>query len=211
MTMLARTKAGSALLQEDVTKSIWRAALAEMERVGYARLSMDNVARRAGVGKAALYRRWTGKEAMLIDILAKGAIVSIPIPNTGSLEGDVSRYITSAMTLLTRAPARRILPDLYAEANRNTRLGNAIRKSIVDRKRQSAGQILERAIERGELSSELDYDAAFAVLMGPIYWELFVTHLAPSRRTEMLIIATLGALRALSEGVESGTRHKLRK
>src|SRR5207247_138671 len=100
-----RTKAGRALLQEDVTSAIWRAALAEMIRVGYAKLSMDNVARRANVGKAALYRRWKGKEAMLIDILAHNAIISIPVPDTGSLENDVRTYITSAMTLLTRAPA----------------------------------------------------------------------------------------------------------
>jgi len=199
-----KRKAGAALLQEDVTSAIRRAALAELARVGYGRLSMDNVARRARVGKAALYRRWSGKDSMLIEILSEGPIVTVPVPDTGRLDEDVRGYVTSAMDLLTRAPARRILPDLYAEANRDTALGKAIRKLIVDGKRKSAGQILDRAIARGELSSSLNREAAFAVLMGPIYWQLFVSHLAPVRHAaEMLVTATMGALMALSEAAGS--------
>src|ERR671938_244016 len=61
-----REPAGAAVLQESVTAAITSAMFDQLAEIGYARMSMDAVARRAGVGKAAVYRRWRSKQAMLI-------------------------------------------------------------------------------------------------------------------------------------------------
>jgi len=61
---------GGARLRPELTDAMLTAALDQLEEFGYERLSMDQVARRAGVGKAALYRRWSGKLEMVVDALA---------------------------------------------------------------------------------------------------------------------------------------------
>ena len=75
----ARPVTGGAVLRQQVTDAITEAAFAELAETGYARTSMDAVARRAGVGKAALYRRWSSKAELVMDALAlvKPAVPSI--------------------------------------------------------------------------------------------------------------------------------------
>ena len=82
------------MLQESVTAAITSAMFDQLAEVGYARMSMDAVARRAGVGKAALYRRWPCKQAMLIDLVEASILRNLPeVPDTGSLAGDVRRFL----------------------------------------------------------------------------------------------------------------------
>ena len=62
---MARTPTGAAVLQPEVTQAITDAVLHELAEQGYGRLSMEAVAKRAGVGKSALYRRWASKDEMI--------------------------------------------------------------------------------------------------------------------------------------------------
>src|SRR3954447_19057207 len=85
-----RPVTGGAVLRKQVTDAITEAAFAEVAETGYARTSMDAVARRAGVGKAALYRRWPSKQAMLAELIrGKVAAALPPVPDTGALRTDL--------------------------------------------------------------------------------------------------------------------------
>lgn len=194
-----RDPIGAALLQDSVTNAILRSAILELARVGYARMSMESVTKRAGVGKAALYRRWPNKQAMVIALLYGIGLEIVTTPDTGSLEGDVSFYIDRAIKLLRRPLARRILPDLYAELSHDTELAEAIEKTVQTQKRDSAREIIDRAVKRGELSGKIDYELAFDMLAAPLYWRLLVTRQKMGQRyRERLITMTLGGLHALS-------------
>lgn len=166
---------GAAVLQPDRTRAIRRAAVVELAHGGYGRLTVDAVAKRAGVGKAALYRRWRNKEEMVLALLAGMDFEIVEAANTGSLEGDVRDYVDKAFRLLRRPLARRILPDLYAEVGRDTALAAAIRQAILVPKRGSVNALLDRAIARGEVDDPIDRDLAFDLLIGPIYWRALVT------------------------------------
>ena len=107
-------------MQDDVTDAITNAFFEELDSAGYVKLSVDAIARRAGVGKAAIYRRWPSKQAMTVALVSGVAVTSISTPDTGSLRGDIRRFLADAHTALQHPLARTIVPDLLAEATRNT-------------------------------------------------------------------------------------------
>jgi len=189
---------GAARLQPDRTRAIWRAAIIELAMVGYGRLSMDAVAKRAGVGKAALYRRWDGKEAMIIGLIAAIDLEIISGADCGSLAADIRDYLAKAAQLLRRPLASRILPDLYSEVGRDSALAQAIRTSVLARKRDSIKAILDRAIVRGELAADIDIELAFDLVVGPIYWRSLVTRSSSTDGIDPMAKAISAALRSLS-------------
>ncbi len=72
-----------------VRAAVLRATFEELASVGYPALSFEALARRAGVHKTTLYRRWEGKEDLLLDALLEHAGQAVPVPDTGSLRGDL--------------------------------------------------------------------------------------------------------------------------
>ncbi|NEE30970.1 helix-turn-helix transcriptional regulator, partial [Streptomyces sp. SID7982] len=75
-----RAPAGAAVLREDVTDAIRAAVFEELAAVGFARMSIEGIARRAGVGKTAVYRRWKSKLALVLDLVAAVAAQGMPAP-----------------------------------------------------------------------------------------------------------------------------------
>ena len=194
-----RAPAGAALLQDDVTRAITAAFFREWARVGYAALSIEAVAKRAGVGKAAVYRRWSSKLAMASELLLKVGVGMARAPDTGSLEGDVRAFLEAAYNVLRHPLVRRILPDLHAEMRRSAPLARAIRTSLQVERRAMGEALLRRAIDRGELSASIDVDLALDLLGGLLYWRLIITGMdTPPRYLVDLKALTLGALRSMS-------------
>jgi AcrR family transcriptional regulator len=169
-----RQPAGAAVLQEDVTSAIRAAVFAELAEVGYGRLSMESVARRAKVGKTALYRRWPSKREMVVAIASGLAATAIPFADTGSLPGDVSAFLREAHEALLAPMVCKILPDLFAEGARSSELGDDLLSSVRDPRRARAGDLIRRAINRGELLGEVDIETAVDLLAGPLYWRVTV-------------------------------------
>jgi AcrR family transcriptional regulator len=186
------------VLQENVTGAITAAAFEELAETGYARMSMDAVARRARVGKAALYRRWDSKDAMLIDLVARTVRDSALIrPDTGTLRGDVEAYLRATASQLSHRLVSRIAPDLLAESPRNPALAAAMREAIARPRRESADAMLSRAIDRGELPPDLDHDLALDLLAAPVGFRLLVLQgTADDDYLRRLTDATVAALQA---------------
>ncbi|GAA4509205.1 TetR/AcrR family transcriptional regulator [Nonomuraea ferruginea] len=169
MSDSSRRPAGAAVLRQEVTGAIIEAALAELTDHGYARMSMDAVARRAGVGKAAIYRRWSSKEPLVLDLLTELADQAVPLPDTGTLHEDVAGFVRHTSALRADDRAMRILTDLTAEATRNPRLATAMHTTAELPRRAAATELLQRAVDRGELPADLDLDLATDCLIGLAY------------------------------------------
>ena len=168
-----RKVAGAALLQPSVTTALHRALFEEWAETGYAALRMDRIAKRAGVGKAALYRRWKSKRELAYEAVNATALTITPIPDTGSFEDDVHAITRAFAIVLRHSLVRRILPDLHAERARSDELADLIEQVTRDRRAQ-ATILIERAIERGELSEETDQQLALDLLIAPLYWSIIV-------------------------------------
>ena len=171
-----RVPAGAAVLQADVTEAIRQAFFAELAQCGYGRLSIEAVARRASVGKPAIYRRWRSKQDMAVALISEVAWAHLDMPDTGSLEGDVIAFLRAQYAVLTDPLAKSIIPDLLGEANRNPALEAALLRAVRDPRRTRAAAIIRRAIKRGEVADTLNPDLALDVLAGPLYWRLAVVH-----------------------------------
>jgi AcrR family transcriptional regulator len=179
MTVSAQTRrkpAGAAVLQEDVTNAVRTAVLEELAEVGYGRLSMESVARRAKVGKTALYRRWPSKRDMVVAIVSEFAVTAIPFADTGSLTGDVAAFLREGYEALCLPLVSAIHSDLVAEGARNSELGDDLVASVRDPRRTRARDLIHRAIDRGELPAEVDMETAIDLLAAPLYWRITVVH-----------------------------------
>ncbi|MEU5213334.1 TetR/AcrR family transcriptional regulator [Streptomyces sp. NPDC020742] len=167
-----RAPAGAAVLREDKTAAIRAAVFEELAAVGFARMSIEGIARRAGVGKTAVYRRWRSKLHLVLDVVSAVALAGLPSPDTGSLRGDVRMLLEVASRALRHPMASQILPDLLAEAARSPELAGALRTALHDSQQGVAAAMVARAVERGEVPAGVDGALALDLLTGPLYWRL---------------------------------------
>ena len=172
--MTRRTPTGAAVLQPEITTAITAAVFDELAERGYARLSMESVAKRAGVGKSALYRRWASKQEMALSVIAEFSVGQAEFPDTGSLVGDLRQSLEALARWLSHPKFSRILADLVAEMGRNPELSDVVEGMIGQPRRDRGLVLLQRAIERGELDADTDLELALDLLAAPIYWRLLV-------------------------------------
>ncbi|WP_328888765.1 TetR/AcrR family transcriptional regulator [Streptomyces sp. NBC_00316] len=169
-----RVPAGAAVLREDVTDAIRSAVFEELAAVGFARMSIEGIARRAGVGKTAVYRRWKSKLALVLDLVSAVAVQGMPAPATGSLHGDVRAVLQLAAYALRHPVASQVIPDLMVEAARNPEIADAIKAALLDPQQGIAAVVVRDAVARGELPEDSDPDRALDLIVGPLYWRLAV-------------------------------------
>ncbi|MFJ6700808.1 TetR/AcrR family transcriptional regulator [Streptomyces sp. NPDC091272] len=175
-----RAPAGAAVLREDVTDAIRTAVFDELAAVGYARMSIEGIARRAGVGKTAVYRRWRSKLHLVLDLVQAFAAQGLPAPATGSLQGDVRALLEVASHALRHPVASQVIPDLLVEAVRNPEIAQAIRAALLDPQHGVAATVVRDAVARGELPERADVDRALDLIVGPLYWRLVVVRTEPA-------------------------------
>ena len=167
---------GAAVKRPQITDALARTFFEEWARVGYSALSLDAVARKAGVGKAALYRRWRSKADMAHDLVSQiGKIVpaSLDSGDRGSLENDLYATLITGSRMMRDPLVRRIMPDLYAALGREPGLAAAMRPSEAMWEKK-VKTLVDRAVARGELPADVDRRSAMAFLIGPLYWRLVV-------------------------------------
>jgi AcrR family transcriptional regulator len=193
-----RIPAGAAVLREDITEAIRAAVFEELAALGYGRMSIEGVARRAGVGKTAVYRRWNSKLDMVVEMVSTVAGQSLDLPDMGSLEADIGMLLTVAGKALRHPLAWKIIPDLLAEAARNPGISETLHGLLTANQRTMSGQLVSRAVARGELKAEVDPDLAIDLIVGPLYWHVAVSRNAlPKHNISRLAAATAAALAAL--------------
>jgi AcrR family transcriptional regulator len=155
-------------------RAILTAALDLMAERGVHQLRMDDVAARAGVGKAAIYRRYRSKDALVAAAVA--ALVSeITLPDAGSTRADLLALMRDAVEVYTGPVAARAMPSLVEAMSRNPELAEAVRDRFLAGRRAALREVLGRGVERGDLRRDLDLELALDVLAGPLFYRLLVT------------------------------------
>ncbi|NEA62200.1 TetR/AcrR family transcriptional regulator [Streptomyces sp. SID12488] len=194
-----RAPAGAAVLREDVTEAIRAAVFEELASTGYARMSIEGIARRAGVGKTAVYRRWRSKLHLVLDLVSAIAVQGLPAPDTGTLEGDLRLLYELTSRALRHPVASQVIPDLQAEAARNPEIADAMQKALREGQEGVASGIVAAAEGRGEVRSGIDPDLALDLISGPLYWRSVVIRnpKLPKGYLASLARATTAALKAL--------------
>ncbi|GAA3807400.1 TetR/AcrR family transcriptional regulator [Nocardioides panacisoli] len=145
-------------------QEILDATLDILSEVGYDRLTMDAVATRAKASKATLYRRWSGKAQLVIDALIhdKAPIVAA---DTGTLRGDLLS-VFCGMGGITDPQQMAILGSVITAISRDEEFAEAFRRDFIGPKKHITEGIFQRAIDRGEIRSDIDLDLITAALPG---------------------------------------------
>lgn len=194
-----RPPSGAALQRPAVTMALIRALFEEWASVGYAALSLERVAARAGAGKAAIYRRWSSKYDFVCNAVAATAVDITAFSDEGSLESDILGFLKSLRRVLRHPLVRRILPDLIAECARSDELKPLLESVSIERRRRGA-EILERAFSRGELPRSVDIELALDLIPAPLYWRMISTRRhASTAELKLQAKAICAALRASSD------------
>jgi AcrR family transcriptional regulator len=166
---------------ERADRAIVAATLELMAEGGVRDLRMDEVADRAGVGRATVYRRYRSKNALVSGAVST-LVSEIAIPDTGSTRADLLALMGQAIELYSGSLASRLMPSLVEEARRNPELANTIRNDFLRGRRAALSAVLDRGIRRGDLRRDLDLELALDVLGGAIFYRLLVTGGAIDRR-----------------------------
>ncbi|MFD4247586.1 TetR/AcrR family transcriptional regulator [Streptomyces sp. NPDC058525] len=172
------------------------ATLAELLDRGYAELTVEGVAQRAGVHKTTLYRRWKDRASLVVDALAEHFATDIPIPDTGAVETDLQALARALVQSMSGPVGRAVQTAMFSDAGRLPEVAEAKRRIFADRFRR-AEPVVARAIERGELPADTDPVELIKTLAAPIYFRLLVSADPVEEGTaEQAVQITLAAARA---------------
>lgn len=170
---MARTRS------ETAHRKVLHATLALVADRGIEAASMDAIARKSGVSKATIYKHWSDKDTLLLEMLAfANGLHNRPRFDSGNTRADIQAVL--AYRPAENADMReRIMPHVIAYSAHNLPFGNAWRATIMEPPRRELTQLLKQGIEKGELSPSLDIDMSLALLLGPImYWHIFLKRTA---------------------------------
>ena len=154
-------------------EAILRATLEMLGEGGAGNLSIDGVAARAGVGKATIYRRWSSKEALLLEALSTDTN-AIASPDSGTLRGDLELYFDDLVERLRQNQNSDVLPHLIEAACYDAEVRNSLDEYLSSRQ-LPLRQLLQRAQERGEIAARIDLSVVVDVLVGPLIYRRLMT------------------------------------
>jgi AcrR family transcriptional regulator len=158
---------------------------------GFGGVTIEGIAARAGVAKQTIYRWWPSKVDILLDTLIDDASRPLAIPDTGSAVESARRYLRSLARFLTKDPAGKVLLALIGEAQHDPEMARAFHERYLDPQRRREREMLGRGIASGELSDELDIDAALDALCGPILYRALTGASIPRTFIDRLIADSL--------------------
>jgi AcrR family transcriptional regulator len=171
------------------------ATLDLLTETGLGGLTIDDVAKRSGVAKTTIYRHWPNRTALVIDACQRMTDGDDEPPDTGTIEDDVQAILTNLATLLITARWASILPSIVDAAERDPEIAEV--HSRLQRWHAAPLQAaLERAVRRGEISSEADLSSIAAALLGPLYFRRWFSR-EPINESfvEVIVQGVLGGVR----------------
>ena len=137
-------------------RAILDAANEILEERGLADLTMDEVAQRGGVSKATIYRRWPTKGTLVFEAFSADFLARQPLPDTGSLRGDLLAALRGWIKTVKGTVTGRTLVGLIAEVQRDPELAEIWRERFITPVRTHHRVMINRAMERGEVSADVD-------------------------------------------------------
>ncbi|MFE6100446.1 TetR/AcrR family transcriptional regulator [Streptomyces laurentii] len=153
---------------EAVERAIFDAAVGMLEHgVPLADLSIEKLARTAGVGKATIYRRWPGKEALLIDLLRSLELPEPDLPGTSARDD----LVTLLESLRQRGMVKRsnaLLHNVFSQMQMYPKLWDAYQRTVIEPRRRMSLDAIRRGMANGEIRPDLDVELVNDLVTGPL-------------------------------------------
>jgi len=160
---------------EEARLAILSASLKVLAKTGFSDFTIEEVAERAAVGKATVYRWWPDKAALVADAFANSTVSKLHFPDTGSIYTDLSQQMRQLIRVF-RSRRGRIVAAILAAGQSEREVLTAFRDRFMMPRRQEAYVTVDRAIARGELRRNIDRDLLLDSLYGPVYMRFLIQH-----------------------------------
>jgi AcrR family transcriptional regulator len=138
-------------------------------------ISMDEIARKAGVGKATIYKWWPTKAYVALDAFLRKTNRMLPMPDTGSLRRDILEVVRSLMVFY-QSPAGHILGQFVAESQIDEEFASLFRERFLKPRREAARVFFVRGVERGEIDQHLNWELVLDLIYAPAIYRMIVGH-----------------------------------
>ena len=132
---------------------------------GFDNMTVDDVAARARVGKATVYRRWAKKEDLAVAAMGQLYDAEMPTPNSGSIKSDLRAMFTQVLTFANSEQGSAYIRTCIAESVRDPRIA-ALYRTANNQAEAGAREVFLRAIDRGEVRRDANVSAAVQILAG---------------------------------------------
>lgn len=160
---------------EAARRAVLEAADDLLAEKGFAAVTMEGIAARAGVAKQTLYRWWSTKTDVLLEALLQDAHEDLTPPDGGDVAADLRAYLGRLAYFLTRTDQGAVFKALLAQTQHDPAFAADFRARYLDGQRGRDRLPLERAVRRGDLPAGLDVSAETDQLVGPVYYRALVT------------------------------------
>ncbi len=137
------------------------------EGVPLAELSIERIARTAGVGKATIYRRWSGKEELFIEVVRAAEPPEPELPGT-SMRDDLLALLENLRQRGLASRSSVLLHNVHVQMKTNPRIWSAYHENVIEPRRRLVLDVLRRGQQSGELRADIDVDLANDLFVGPI-------------------------------------------
>jgi AcrR family transcriptional regulator len=136
-------------------------------------ISIEEIARKAGVGKATIYKWWPSKAYLAFDAFSKRLKEMVPIRDTGSAERDFKEQLYALFAFFD-SPAGRLLGQFLGEGQIDEEFARLFRERFIKPRRQLVGVIFDRAVERGQIRGDLDRELVLDMIYGPGFYRMMI-------------------------------------
>jgi AcrR family transcriptional regulator len=144
---------------------------------GYAGVTIEGIAARAGVAKQTIYRWWPSKFEILMDTFLEDAAGALQVPDTGNVEGDLRVHLRKLAEFLSVEPAGKVMLALIGQAQHDADIARTFQQRFLDERRALDWTLLERGVARGDLPADTDLDLIIDMIYGPVYHRVLMTGL----------------------------------
>jgi AcrR family transcriptional regulator len=157
---------------DESRQAILEAAFELVLEVSYANTTIEGIAARAGTGKQTIYRWWRGKADVVLEALTANAAKQVPSPNTGSLRGDLLRFITATFAAGRKPGTLPVLRALMAQAQLDPAFAVAFRERFLRSRREALAEVIRHHPDDIRVPEEVALDVVFGVL----WYRILATH-----------------------------------
>ena len=148
---------------------------------GFAALSFEGLAARAGVSKTSIYRRWSSKGELLLDLYMSEVSEPPEVPGRSFPEA-LEEYLMLTVVRLETPWWSVAIRSLVAEAQSDVALAKLVRQKVVGPRRAAVRKLMIQAFKQGELATSADIEVLLDMLFGAMWYRLLLSHAPFDRR-----------------------------
>jgi len=170
--------------------SILKATLYLLERKSLREVTMEEIARRAGVSKVTIYKWWPNKSLVALDAYLGSMTARVVMPDTGSAAKDFTLQLQS-VTAFYKSPLGRLFGQFIAEGQSDPAFLTLFRERFLYARRDAARVMWQRGVLRGEIRKEVDSEIVLDLIYGPMIFRLLAGHGSLTKHDSEAMVETV--------------------